>query len=104
MFVTPYLPSNFTGSDRHKMLSLQRKFQDNCHKQANPPKSQEYIRFYVVEWETEGDRGLINAGLNYLNATGWKHTGGTWLSETFTTDSQVCYATAAAWWVEQSES
>jgi hypothetical protein len=55
------------------------------------------VRFYVVDWDAEGTQGLINAGVNYLNNTGWASTGGTWLSETFEDNGKI-YAIAAAWW------
>ncbi|HEY9610640.1 hypothetical protein [Allocoleopsis sp.] len=95
MFVT----SRFQWSDRafRECRALQNDFLSRISLQANPPSSADSVRFYFVEWESEGNRGLINIGMNYLHAQGLPNTGGTWLSETFESDG-VVYAIAAVWW------
>jgi hypothetical protein len=95
MFVTPNHQLSKEGYT--KCRSLQNDFLGRVNLQSRPPTCLDDVRFYVVDWEAEGTQGLINAGVNYLNNTGWASTGGTWLSETFEDNGKI-YAIAAAWW------
>jgi len=103
MFLVKALPADFSAKNHAELIGLQREFFRNLHKEKKKPKSPGCIRFYVVELELESSDELIDAGLAYLNQSGWQHAGGKWLKETILSDGGKHYAIAAAWGINQSE-
>lgn len=82
-----------------QLTSLKVEFLQRWRNQYHPPRSSNDVRFYIVDWNEEGNKGLVNAGLDHLNESDKEHTGGIWLAETFE-DMGRRYAIAAAWWVD----
>jgi hypothetical protein len=98
MFVTQN--NQLSQESRASCRKIQNDFLRRLSTLSRPPRSADDVRFYIVDWtdqEVEGDQGLINAGLNYFNNTGWENTGGTWLNQ-LVEDGDKVYAIAAAWW------